>query len=214
MAARVDAGGRGEELVRAGTGNGAEAGGSGDSAGAAATSGSDLQDSRDQLHPCFCFCPVNQSKMASKKHLAGRGGDVRQQGEPKMSGASLVNHIAYNDFMIEVSHMSYGISILKSVLDDTYALCMAVSSSFSEIRPLQVRWLGCQEWGGSPEYTVKRIVMLGSYTSFDDLSIHGTFSGIQYIEYFSCVKEVKCEPSVSFDYSKSEMNSMRRKRLN
>ena len=28
------------------------------------------------------------------------------------------------------------------------------------------------------------------------------------------VKEVKCEPSVSFDYSKSEMNSMRRKRLN
>uniref|UniRef100_A0A8R7TNT5 Uncharacterized protein n=1 Tax=Triticum urartu TaxID=4572 RepID=A0A8R7TNT5_TRIUA len=135
MAARVDAGGRWEELARAGTGNGAEAGGSSDSAGAAATSGSvggdlrgstdgchegwtaalcregiegeeegiegekegrslqrafiscplsplawhdvrgwmcdDLHDSRDQLHPCFCFCPVNQSKMASEKHLAG-----------------------------------------------------------------------------------------------------------------------------------------------
>ncbi|XBH83492.1 hypothetical protein VPH35_071904 [Triticum aestivum] len=28
------------------------------------------------------------------------------------------------------------------------------------------------------------------------------------------VKEVKCEPSVSFDYSKSEMNSVERKRLN
>ena len=31
---------------------------------------------------------------------------------------------------------------------------------------------------------------------------------------FSGVKEVKCEPSVSFDYSKSEMNSMERKMLN
>ncbi|EMS67036.1 hypothetical protein TRIUR3_27952 [Triticum urartu] len=53
MAARVDAGGRWEELARAGTGNGAEAGGSGDSAGAAATSGSvggDLQGSSDGCH--------------------------------------------------------------------------------------------------------------------------------------------------------------------
>ncbi|EMS58379.1 hypothetical protein TRIUR3_35016 [Triticum urartu] len=50
MAARVDAGGRGEELARAGTGNGAEAGASGDSAGAAATRGSmggDLRGSSD-----------------------------------------------------------------------------------------------------------------------------------------------------------------------
>ena len=31
---------------------------------------------------------------------------------------------------------------------------------------------------------------------------------------FSGVKEVECEPSVSFDYSKSEMNSVERKRLN
>jgi len=31
----------------------------------------DSRGSRDQLQSWFCFCPMNQSEMASKKHLAG-----------------------------------------------------------------------------------------------------------------------------------------------
>ena len=53
MAARVDEGGLGEELARAGTDNGAEVGGSGDSAGAAAKSdsvGGDLRVSSNSCH--------------------------------------------------------------------------------------------------------------------------------------------------------------------
>ncbi|XP_048556213.1 uncharacterized protein LOC125536963 isoform X2 [Triticum urartu] len=53
MAARVDVGGRGEELARPDTGNGAEVAGSGDSEGAAATSGSmgsDLRGSSGGFH--------------------------------------------------------------------------------------------------------------------------------------------------------------------